>query len=321
MSDHLVSDTDKGEEKEEGEVDEEEIVSALSTMALEQKLESLRDQSNKHSQLLTQRLATSQSGQNLLHIGSSLSSLPPDLHSLLTHLHPVLSAAETTEKQYLGNLQKLVAAANEIRMEQRRVDHSLECADLYEDLCAAEQHVTLRKRNILQVEATAGGKDGQGELEERRRDLDRLCARSTDNLVSKAILDHAASLERAANTALCLVRDLHTSSEQVSHLSSAQKNTDLPSLKTPLDHDTERAQFVMKLAPRIRKLEADCLQSLSMRLEAALTQIQREREEGHVADDSQDADYAIHYHEVSMFTVVLQFLILFRQTHSLRSIF
>lgn len=296
MSDDLASDAERGEEKEEDEV---EIVSALSTMALEQKLESLRDQSNKHSQLLTQRLATSQSGQNLLHIGSSLSSLPPDLHSLLTHLHPVLSAAETTEKQYLGNLQKLVAAANEIRLEQRRVEHSLECADLYEDLCSAEQHVSVRKRNILQVEATDGGKDGQGELEERRIDRDRLRTRLSPNLASKGILDHAASLERAANTALCLVRDLHTSSEQVSHLSSTLKNTDVPSLKTPLDHDTERAQFIMKLAPRIRKLEADCVQSLSMRLEAALKQIQREREDGANVDDSQKADFKIHHHEVS----------------------
>ena len=60
----------------------------------------------------------------------------------------------------------------------------------------------------------------------------------------------------------------------------------------------------MKLAPRIRKLEADCLQSLSMRLEAALKQIQREREEGHV-DDGQDADCTIRHHEVSIFTVGL----------------
>ena len=171
MSDDPVSEAEKGEEDDENEVD---VVSALSTMALEQKLESLRDQSNKHSQLLTQRLATSQSGQNLLHIGSSLSSLPPDLHSLLTHLHPVLSAAETTEKQYLGNLQKLVMAANEIRLEQRRVEHSLECADLYEDLRAAEQHVNLRKRNILEVQVFGGGKDGQGEFQERRLALTRV---------------------------------------------------------------------------------------------------------------------------------------------------
>ena len=112
-------------------------------------------------------------------------------------------------------------------------------------------------------------------------------------------LDHAATLERAANTALSLVQDLHTSSEQVSNLSSAQKATDLPSLKTPLDHDTERAQFVMKLAPRIRKLESDTSQCLSLRLEAALKQIQRQCDEGTYINDDQDAGNKVNHHEVS----------------------
>ena len=173
MADNNNSEAQTSEEKEDDEV---EMVSALSTMALEQKLHSLRDQSNKHSQLLTQRLATSQSGQNLLHIGSSLSSLPPDLHSLLTHLHPVLSAAEATEKLYLGNLQSLVEAANEIRLEQRRVDHALECADLYEDLCAAEKHVAMRKRNILQIDSSPGEQEGQGTFQPLKCICQLLCS-------------------------------------------------------------------------------------------------------------------------------------------------
>jgi len=106
-------------------------------------------------------------------------------------------------------------------------------------------------------------------------------------------------LERAANTALSLVQDLHTSSEQVSNLSSAQKATDLPSLKMPLDHDTERAQFVMKLAPRIRKLESDTSQCLSLRLEASLKQIQRQCDEGTYINDDQDAGSKLNQHEVS----------------------
>jgi conserved oligomeric Golgi complex subunit 2 len=115
-----------------------DLPTAMSTSALELKLRDLREKSNKHSQVLTAKLASSQSGQNLLHIGTSLSSLPPDLHSLLTQLHPVLSAAESTEKQYLQHLQRLVQCGNEIRMEQRRVDHARECADQYQDLLAAE---------------------------------------------------------------------------------------------------------------------------------------------------------------------------------------
>ena len=118
--------------------DVNDLPTALSTSALELKLRDLREKSNKHSQVLTAKLASSQSGQNLLHIGTSLSSLPPDLHSLLTQLHPVLSAAEATEKQYMQRLQHLVDCGNEIRLAQRKVEHAKECADQYQDLVAAE---------------------------------------------------------------------------------------------------------------------------------------------------------------------------------------
>lgn len=119
----------------------DDVPSAMSTLALETKLRELKDKSNKHSQLLTAKLASSQSGQNLLHIGTSLSTLPPDLHSLLTQLHPVLSAAESTEKQYMQNLQKLVKCGHEIRVENRRVENAMECSNLYHDLLAAEKVV------------------------------------------------------------------------------------------------------------------------------------------------------------------------------------
>ena len=129
-----------------------DIPTAMSTSALETKLREMREKSNRHSQLLTQKLASSQSGQNLLHIGTSLSTLPPDLHSLLTQLHPVLSSAEGTEKQYLQQLQKLVKCGNEIRVEQRRVSNARECAELYQDLVAAElvvkKDAKYRKSNV-----------------------------------------------------------------------------------------------------------------------------------------------------------------------------
>ena len=118
--------------------DDDDIPTAMSTSALETKLKELKERSNKHSQILTAKLASSQSGQNLLHIGTSLSTLPPDLHSLLTQLHPVLSAAELTEKQYLQNLERLVKCGHEIRVENRRVENAKECANLYHDLLAAE---------------------------------------------------------------------------------------------------------------------------------------------------------------------------------------
>lgn len=124
-----------------------DVPTAMSTSALENKLKGLKEKSNKHSQLLTAKLASSQSGQNLLHIGTSLSSLPPDLHSLLTQLHPVVSSAESTEKQYIQRLEHLVQCGNDIRLEERRVQHAKDCAELYQDLLAAE---TVLKRDASQ---------------------------------------------------------------------------------------------------------------------------------------------------------------------------
>ena len=171
--------------------EDDEMITAMSTQALELKLKTLRDQSNKHSQALTQKLATSQSGQNLLHIGSSLSTLPPDLHALLTQLHPVVTAAESTEKQHLQALQKLVSCGNEIRSERRRVEHARDCSDLYSDLLSAEKDIKrfsgMRKRNVLIVPDNTTGASGVGEasndgaLGESKGVIDRSAGRQMDD--------------------------------------------------------------------------------------------------------------------------------------------
>jgi hypothetical protein len=135
------------------------IPTAMSTSALENKLKDLKGKSVKHSQILTAKLASSQSGQNLLHIGTSLQTLPPDLHSLLTQLHPVLSSAEVAEKEYLQRLQKLVQCGNDIRFEERRIGNARECAGLYEDLLAAETR--LRKDPSQRREKVVQWSDGE----------------------------------------------------------------------------------------------------------------------------------------------------------------
>jgi len=241
--------------------------SAMSTSALQTKLKDLKEKSGKHSQILTAKLASSQSGQNLLHIGTSLSSLPPDLHSLLTQLHPVLSAAEATEKQYVQRLEKLVECGNQIRMEQRRVEHAKECADLYQDLLAAEQVV---KRDANSSTDNVSSEGGSGFA----KDL--------------AQVDHVSSLERCAHTTLCLVQDLQISTDKVTAITaskvvmgdSGENNNSLPSLRTPLEEDTERAQFLMKLAPRIRRLESDTIAALARCMEQTLQDLQKLREGG-----------------------------------------
>jgi conserved oligomeric Golgi complex subunit 2 len=57
----------------------------------------------------------------------------------------------------------------------------------------------------------------------------------------------------------------------------------LPSLRAPLEDDTERAQLLLKLAPRIRRLESDSINSLSHRMEDVLNRLRVLRER-----DSQD---------------------------------
>jgi conserved oligomeric Golgi complex subunit 2 len=105
--------------------------------------------------------------------------------------------------------------------------------------------------------------------------------------VSTDDLDHVASLERAAHTALCLVQYLKVSNAQISALTSklANSETALPSMKSPLDHDTERAQFILKLAPRIRRLESDVVLSLTYRLEAILKLVKDEERSASTQDE------------------------------------
>eukprot|EP00566_Odontella_aurita_P004741 CAMPEP_0113572152 /NCGR_PEP_ID=MMETSP0015_2-20120614/25941_1 /TAXON_ID=2838 /ORGANISM="Odontella" /LENGTH=794 /DNA_ID=CAMNT_0000475163 /DNA_START=3 /DNA_END=2387 /DNA_ORIENTATION=- /assembly_acc=CAM_ASM_000160 len=127
-------------------------------------------------------------------------------------------------------------------------------------------------------------------------------------------LDHVASLERSAHTTLYLVQQLRASTAKMSEIttphahhhsdpsaaaaaaaadptSEAASPAALPSMRTPLPDDAEKAKFLMKLAPRIRRLESDAVRSLTARLEKVLEEIEgrvageREREEeGGVVD-------------------------------------
>jgi hypothetical protein len=121
-------------------------VGYLSTAALEQRLRKLKDESNAQSQLLTQKLAESQSGQNLLHMSTRLSTLPPLLHSLLQQLHPVLSSVEQAEKGTLDQLQRIRHHVVSVRIEQRRASHAVECSNLYLDVLSAERALTQQQR-------------------------------------------------------------------------------------------------------------------------------------------------------------------------------
>lgn len=255
------------------------IPTAMSTSALENKLNDLKGKSNKHSQILTAKLASSQSGQNLLHIGTSLQTLPPDLHSLLTQLHPVLSCAETAEKEYLQRLQKFVECGNDIRFEERRGGNARECAGLYEDLLAGENRL----------------REDPSQLREK------VVLWSNKKSLLSAKMDQISLLERCAQTTLFLVKELQASTDIVAAmtasnviLSSDLPSHALPSMRTSLDQDSERAQFVMKLAPRIRHLESDIISSLSFWTEHILMRFQdqkRSEKDQELSEEKSDNEF------------------------------
>jgi hypothetical protein len=94
-------------------------------------------------------------------------------------------------------------------------------------------------------------------------------------------------LERCAQTTLFLVKELQASTDIVAAmtasnviLNSDSSSNSLPSMRTSLGQDSERAQFLMKLAPRIRHLESDTISSLSFWTEQILKRLQdRKRSE------------------------------------------
>ena len=65
----------------------------------------------------------------------------------------------------------------------------------------------------------------------------------------------------------------------------------MPSLRAPLEEDTERAHFLMKLAPRIRRLEADTVESLKKWMDRGLKQLKRRRNPAVVDGDQRLTDH------------------------------
>ncbi len=82
-------------------------------------------------------------------------------------------------------------------------------------------------------------------------------------------LDHALSLERAAHIAQSLTVELQQSQDDITDIA---EETASNNINASLPPDTERAQFFLQLAPRIRHLEADVSQCLTAELERLLLQ-------------------------------------------------
>lgn len=110
-------------------------------------------------------------------------------------------------------------------------------------------------------------------------------------------LDHVSSLEHCAHTTLFLVRNLQSSTQKTAALTSAKAlghgsttNNSLPTLRNALEEDLELAQFLMKLSPRIRRLESDTIISLSHQMEQTLLALQRRRENSDEVDENDQSN-------------------------------
>ncbi|KAL7554248.1 hypothetical protein ACHAWF_017669 [Thalassiosira exigua] len=118
-------------------------------------------------------------------------------------------------------------------------------------------------------------------------------------------MDHASSLERAAYTTLHLLRELESSSAEVSAIATgagaggggvgsdeAKAGNILPSLDGPEEGANsavmEKSRFLTKLAPRIRRLEADAARCLVGRLESLLAKVRRLAEDSGAVGDARD---------------------------------
>jgi hypothetical protein len=116
-------------------------------------------------------------------------------------------------------------------------------------------------------------------------------------------------MERAAHVTLCLVEDLHAAQEYMSRWASGSdaqnsgsNGLQLPSMRTPSrSQDTEFAQFLLKLAPRIRTVEAQTVKVLGSFLEELLQKFASLRESEHPStEDDPKRDPAGHEKQIDL---------------------
>lgn len=236
------------------------IVSTYTTSSLESQLHTLKERSQQLSQSLTQKLATSQSGQNLLHIGPSLSTLPPDLHSLITNLQPLKKDIELFQDKCFEEYKLLNDCSNNIEYMLRRCKNSNECANMYTDLVSAEHDIKLFNNND-----------------------------NDTNTIS--------CLERAALTTLHLVQELRKSTVDINNTSNSNNNGSNKDNNNMMD--VEKAEFLIHLAPRVRRLESDSVRALSIALEQLLQEQQHLQQSQQQVQDDNDNTHITHVDDIN----------------------
>eukprot|EP00986_Skeletonema_menzelii_P006064 scaffold2300_cov138-Skeletonema_menzelii.AAC.1 len=295
-----------------------------STPYLQSRLVQLRHQSQDLSTELTKKLATSRSGQSLLHIGPSLSTLPPDLTSLLEALSPLLSQVEQYESENRGELDRLVHMGREVQCAVKKREFSGQCAEIYSDLMGAEEVLRWKQVQQKQKKSEKGaGKNKKNDESSSSRYEYNMDDDDWSEDETEEEFDHICSLERAAYTTLYLLQELHNSSADVSAMTTTPKkrtaqqsegdendgsnsnnnntsvNNNLPSLSDFSSNDNtslngvvlEKSRFLAKLAPRIRRLESDTAKCLVSTLEELLVRVRSLMEDENDTNDGNNTGY------------------------------
>ena len=238
-------------------------------------------------------------------------------------------------------LTKLVNQGRAIQAAIRKRTFALECADIYRDLVLGED---ILRRDVERNSNSASSRGTMtrttknqqqqhhhrfeyGNEEKEDYDYDNEEEEDDDDddydgeTFESVELLHASSLERVAYTALYLLQELQSSSEEVSAIammgsSSAattaaattaedavtnnEQQLQLPSLKDENNLSSsangvnsaiiEKSKYLMKLSSRIRRLESDAVKCLVGRLEGALIAMRNLSEEGDGGAEKEEDD-------------------------------
>jgi len=245
----LVTTSPTGKKKNDNEEEE------MSTTALELQLQRLRDKSNELSQELTQRLASSESGQNLLSIGPSLSTLPPDISSLITATKPLLESVSEYLESNQAEYERLIQLQHSINYSSQKAQLARECMDIWQELTHAEESILLLLSN-------------QSKLFQTIVEVNSDKAYET--------LEQMASLEQCAQTTLRLRQHLEESHSVLSSITQTKSKSGITSYTTGANSaspTSEKAQFVNKLSSRIHTLETNTTKCLLTLFDSILSHI------------------------------------------------
>lgn len=224
--------------------------SFISTASLESKLRQLKQQSLAIREHLTSSLSTSASGQILLQLAKTLDSnhLVPDTYEVIVNecLIPMRDNVKDFNKNYGQEWAELFDMVMDLRIKARRYNTVRLAREKFVELEAAE-------KIVKQIPASLKDINNSSNIEDLCMSVERVAFIS---------LDLSEELKRCTTVATTYVQKRSSETKQGNLKVKVSVSLPLNLLKEPLPPNNERAQFFMKLASRIRRLESDLSQSL-----------------------------------------------------------